>query len=46
MNIRDVKTAIKVGDFVLKKNHRNHIDIKYLPTLATKYSLITPRGFI
>lgn len=36
MKIKDVKTAIKVGDFVLKQNHRNHIDIKYLPTLSNK----------
>jgi len=36
MKIKDVKTAIKVGDFVLKQNHRNHIDIKYLPTLNKK----------
>jgi len=36
MNIKSVKTAIKVGDFVLKQNHRNHIDIKYLSTLSNK----------
>ena len=36
MKIKNVKTAIKVGDFVLKQNHRNHIDIKYLPTLNNK----------
>lgn len=36
MNIKDVKTAIKVGDFVLKKNHRNKIDIKYLSNLDNK----------
>lgn len=36
MNIKDVKTAIKVGDFVPKQNHRNHIDIKYLPNLSNK----------
>ena len=36
MKIKNVKTAIKVGDFVLKHNHRNHIDIKYLPTLNNK----------
>lgn len=34
MNIKEVKTAIKVGDFVLKKGHRNKIDIHYLPTLS------------
>ena len=31
MRINEVKTAIKIGDFVLKKNHRNKIDINYLP---------------
>ncbi|KKQ21427.1 MAG: hypothetical protein US36_C0020G0010 [Candidatus Wolfebacteria bacterium GW2011_GWC1_37_10] len=36
MNIKDVKTAIKVGDFVLKKDHRNKIDIKYLPHPSNK----------
>jgi len=54
MNIKEVKTAIKVGDFVLKKNHRNHIDIKYLPTLSNKILtdnfarvyLITENGII
>ena len=34
MNINEVKTAIKIGDFVLKKNDRNKIDIKYLPNLS------------
>lgn len=54
MNIKEVKTAIKVGNFVLKKNHRNHIDIKYLPTLNNKILtdnsarvyLITENGII
>lgn len=36
MNIDEVKTAIKVGDFVLKQKHRNKIDIKYLPELGNK----------
>lgn len=36
MNIKDVKTAIKVGDFKLRQNHRNKIDIKYLPNLINK----------
>ena len=36
MNIREVKTAIKIGDFVLKKKHRNKIDIKYLSNLSNK----------
>ena len=34
MNISSVKTATKIGDFVLKKNHRNKIDIKYLPDIS------------
>nr|AQS34705.1 hypothetical protein [uncultured archaeon] len=33
MHIREVRTAIKIGDFVLKQNHRNKIDIKYLSTI-------------
>jgi len=36
MNIKDVKTAIKIGDFALRQNHRNKIDIKYLPSLDNK----------
>jgi len=36
MNIEDVKTAIKIGDFVLRVNHRNKIDIKYLPDINKK----------
>lgn len=36
MYMRDVKTAIKVGDFVLRKNSRNKIDIKYLPNVNNK----------
>jgi len=36
MNIKDVKTAIKVGDFVLRKNNRNKIDIKYSPNVNKK----------
>jgi hypothetical protein len=36
MNIKDVKTAIKIGDFVLKQNHENKIDIKYQSTLSTE----------
>lgn len=36
MNIKDVKTAVKVGYFILRENHRNYIDIKYLPTLSNK----------
>lgn len=30
MKITEVKTAIKVGDFILRENHRNKINIKYL----------------
>lgn len=36
MNIKDVKTAIKIGDFVLRKNHRNKIDIRYLSDIDRK----------
>src|SRR3990167_6482462 len=36
MNIKDVKTAIKIGYFVLRKKHRNKIDIKYLPNIEDK----------
>ena len=34
MKISEVKTAAKVGDFILKENHRNKIDIKFLPTIT------------
>ncbi|MEM4719676.1 MAG: hypothetical protein QXG18_02330 [Candidatus Pacearchaeota archaeon] len=36
MDIKEVKTAVKVGEFVLKTNHPNKIDIKYLSTLSQK----------
>lgn len=36
MNIKNVKTAIKIGDFVLRQKHRNKIDIKYLPNIDKK----------
>ncbi|MCG2690265.1 hypothetical protein L6252_03230 [Candidatus Parcubacteria bacterium] len=36
MNIKEVKTAMKIGNFSLKKNHRNKIDLKYLPSLDKK----------
>ena len=36
MNIQEVKTAIKVGDFKLRRKHRNKIDLKYLPHLSNK----------
>lgn len=34
MHIKEVKTAIKIGDFILRENHRNKIDIRYLPNLG------------
>jgi len=36
MDIKEVKTAIKVGDFVLRKKHQNKIDIRYLPELSNE----------
>lgn len=30
MDVKDVKTAKKIGDFVLRNNSRNKIDMKYL----------------
>jgi hypothetical protein len=33
MNINEVKTAKKIGDFKLKNNHQNKIDIDYLPNI-------------
>lgn len=36
MNIKDVKTAIKIGDFILKQNHRNKIDLVYLSDISKK----------
>ncbi len=36
MLIQKVKTAIKIGDFILRRNHRNKIDLKYLPALSLK----------
>jgi len=36
MNIKEVKTAIKIGDFKLRQNNRNKIGIKYLPNLISK----------
>jgi len=33
MNINEVKTAKKLGNFVLKQNHRNKININYLSTI-------------
>ena len=34
MKIEEVKTARKLGDFVLKQNHRNKIDINYLDDIS------------
>ncbi len=31
MNIKEVKTAIKIGGFVAKNNRRNKIDLRYPP---------------
>jgi len=47
MNIKEVKNAIKFGDFVLKQNHRNKIEIKWLPNI-TKEMLKdeTPRVYL
>lgn len=36
MNIKKVKTAVKMGDFALRQNHRNKINIKYLTNIDKK----------
>lgn len=36
MQIKEVKTAVKVGDFVLKYNHQNKIDLKYSDNIDKK----------
>ncbi|MFY9463189.1 MAG: hypothetical protein WAP52_03325 [Candidatus Sungiibacteriota bacterium] len=36
MNIREVTTSIKIGDFVLRRNHRNKIGINYLHGLDNR----------
>jgi len=36
MDIREVKTAIKIGDFILRSKHKNKIDIKYLSNIDKK----------
>jgi len=36
MNIKEVKTATKIGDFVLRQNHRNKIDIRYLSNISNE----------
>ena len=33
MHIKEVRTARRFGDFILKQNHRNKINIKYLPEI-------------
>ncbi len=37
MKISEVNTAVKVGDFILKQNHRNKIDIRYLTTISREF---------
>lgn len=54
MNIKETKTAIKVGVFVLRKNNRNKIDIKYSSDIdrriltddSARIYLITQDGII
>jgi len=47
MNIKKVKTAVKLGAFILKQNHRNKIDIKYLPHISKETLLDeTPRVYL
>lgn len=36
MKINEVKTAVKAGDFVLRKNHKNKINIRYSPSIDKK----------
>lgn len=36
MNIKDVKTAVKIGDFILRGNQKNKIDIRYSPNIDKK----------
>lgn len=36
MNIKDVKTAVKIGDFALRRNHKNKINIEYLSCINQK----------
>jgi hypothetical protein len=38
MHINEVKTAVKVGDFVLRKGNRNKIGFQYSSTLDKKNS--------
>jgi len=54
MNIKNVKTAMKVGDFVLRKGNRNKIAFEYSPNLnkkvlsddSARIYLITQNGII
>lgn len=34
MNIREVRTAMKIGNFVLRKNHKNKINLEYSPGIS------------
>ncbi len=36
MQIKEVRTAVKVGDFILKNNHQNKIDLKYSDNIDKK----------
>ena len=36
MKITDVKTAIKIGDFILRENNKNKINIEYLKNLSNE----------
>jgi hypothetical protein len=36
MNISEVRTAIKIGEFILRRNHANKIDVVYLPGVNDK----------
>ena len=47
MKISQVKTAVKIADFVLKHNHRNKIDISYLSNISkADLSDDTPRVYL
>lgn len=54
MHIKDVKTAIKVGDFILRENNKNKIGIKYSSDIdngvliddSARIYLITQDGII
>lgn len=54
MNIKEVKTATKIGNFILKNKHKNKIELKYSPGLgnetlkddSARVYLITQDGII